>query len=201
MQKLTAAILALVSLSSCATVFTGSKKWVTFDAAIEQRATVTVDGQQYRNVEFPLTVKVAGGYYPSLVVAESAGYEPAEVIVYKSFDAVSLVNILWPFGFIVDAATGAIMKPGFRYYMFDFEPVAAPLTAPLVTVPAAIEIAPAPALVPATAAVAPAAAEPAPALVPATAAVAPAAAEPAPAVTAPAATYDDSKPVLAPQNF
>jgi hypothetical protein len=178
MHKLTAAILALVMLSSCATVFTGSRKWVTFDASIEQKATVTIDGQQYRNVKFPLTVKVPGGYYPSVVMAESAGYEPTELIVYKSFDAVSLVNILWPLGFVVDAATGAIMKPSYRYYRLDFEPVAVPL-APVAAPVVAPVAAPAPVVAPVAAPVA------APVIAPVAVAPAPATAE----------------PVLAPQNF
>ena len=45
-------------MTSCATVFCGSKAKVTFDSDIAEKATLTIDGRKYTNVTFPYTTKI-----------------------------------------------------------------------------------------------------------------------------------------------
>ena len=42
-------------MSSCASIFCGSKAKVTFDGEISEEATLTIDGLKHTNVTFPYT--------------------------------------------------------------------------------------------------------------------------------------------------
>ena len=44
------------------------------------------------------------------------------VIINKSFNAVSVINLLNILGWGIDAATGAMTKPEFKFYQIDFQP-------------------------------------------------------------------------------
>lgn len=46
----------------------------------------------------------------------------------KSFNAVSVLNLLNILCWGIDAATGAITKPEFKFYEVDFRPKAVPAT-------------------------------------------------------------------------
>ncbi len=58
-------------MTSCATVFCGSKAKVTFDSDIAEKATLTIDGRKYTNVTFPYTTKIRRGFDETVVKAES----------------------------------------------------------------------------------------------------------------------------------
>ena len=84
-------------MTSCATVFCGSKAKVTFDSDIAEKATLTIDGRKYTNVTFPYTTKIRRGFDETVVKAEAPSYT-------------------------TDAATGAMTKPEFKFYQIDFQP-------------------------------------------------------------------------------
>lgn len=44
------------------------------------------------------------------------------IIINKNFNAVSVINLLDVLGWGIDAATGAITKPEFKFYQIDFQP-------------------------------------------------------------------------------
>jgi hypothetical protein len=121
MKKIILLATAAITLSSCATIFTGSKKRVTFDANIDQEATLTIDGYAHRNITFPDTTNIRGGFDETIVKAESEGYKTTHVIINKNFNAVSVLNLFDMLTWGIDAATGAIMKPEFKFYEFEFE--------------------------------------------------------------------------------
>ena len=98
-------------MTSCATVFCGSKAKVTFDSDIAEKATLTIDGRKYTNVTFPYTTKIRRGFDETVVKAESPAYTTESVI--------NLLDIL---GWGIDAATGAMTKPEFKFYQIDFQP-------------------------------------------------------------------------------
>ena len=109
-------------MTSCATVFCGSKAKVTFDSDIAEKATLTIDGRKYTNVTFPYTTKIRRGFDETLVTAETANYTAEPIIINKNFNAVSVINLLDILGWGIDAATGAITKPEFKFYQIDFQP-------------------------------------------------------------------------------
>lgn len=121
MKKTLLLALAAIVLSGCATIFTGSKKKVTFDANIRQPATITIDGYKYNDITFPYTVKIKGGFNETLVQAESEGYEKTQIVIDKTFNAVSVINLFDVLGWGIDAASGAMMKPEYKFYEFEFK--------------------------------------------------------------------------------
>ncbi|MEI6806893.1 MAG: hypothetical protein WCK49_10395 [Myxococcaceae bacterium] len=49
------------------------------------------------------------------------GYQDANLIIKKKFDPISILNIFfWP-GFIIDAASGAMMRPEQTSYVVEME--------------------------------------------------------------------------------
>lgn len=122
MKKLVILLLCAVTMSSCATIFCGSKKRVTFDSNIKETATLTVDGKKYADITFPYTVKVKRGFDDTLVKAEMKDYTAEPITIEKTFNAVSVLNLVDILAWGIDAATGAMMKPEFTNYEFEFKP-------------------------------------------------------------------------------
>ncbi len=103
-------------MSSCASIFCGSKAKVTFDGEISEEATLTIDGLKHTNVTFPYTTKIRRGFDETVVKIESPNYTASPIIINKNFNAVSVINLLDVLGWGIDAATGAITKPEFKFY-------------------------------------------------------------------------------------
>ena len=118
-----AILVTALMCSSCATIFTGSKKNVTFDGNVRDNITLTIDGRKYNHVTFPYTVKIDGGFDETVVKAEAEGYNPEMLYIDKTFNYVSIINLTDVLGWAIDAATGAIMKPEFKFYEFEMQPI------------------------------------------------------------------------------
>lgn len=108
-------------MTSCATVFCGSKARVTFESDIEEKATLTIDGRKHTNVTFPYTTKIKRGFDDTVVKAEAPSYGTETIVIEKNFNAVSVINLCDVLGWGIDAA-GAMMKPEFKFYQIDFRP-------------------------------------------------------------------------------
>lgn len=110
-------------MSSCATLFCGSKARVTFESDIDEEATLTIDGRKHTHVTFPYTTKIKRGFDDTVVKAEAPSYRTETIIIDKSFNAVSVINLGNILCWGIDAATGAMMKPEFKFYQIEFKPV------------------------------------------------------------------------------
>lgn len=111
-----------LAMSSCATIFCGSKAKVTFESDIPEKATLTIDGRKHLNVTFPYTTKIRRGFDETVVKAEAPSYETETIIINKNFNAVSVINLCDILGWGIDAATGAMTKPECNFYPIDFKP-------------------------------------------------------------------------------
>lgn len=120
MKKLLLLPLVAFAFTSCATIFTGSKARVTIDANIDGADYVNIDGFKHRNVTFPFQTKVRKGFDETVVTAEKEGYEKTSLMIYKNFNAVSVLNLMDILGWGIDAATGAMMKPEYKNYELEF---------------------------------------------------------------------------------
>ena len=114
MKQFITLICAGLLMSSCATIFCGSKTKVTFDGEISEKATLTIDGMKH--------TKLRRSCDETVVKIESPNYTAEPIIINKSFNAVSVINLLNILGWGIDAATGAITKPEFKFYQIDFQP-------------------------------------------------------------------------------
>lgn len=122
-MKITLAILLLLLMTSCATIFCGSKKRIVLESNMTEAKVITVDGNKYRNVTFPFPVKIRRGFNETIIKGEVDGYAPSVLTINKDFNAVSVINFFNLIGWGIDAATGAMMKPKFKSYELFFEPI------------------------------------------------------------------------------
>jgi len=111
-------IFSILSLSGCATVFTGTTQTVSIKVeeadtkeSLAANCTVTdSNGGQHSLAGNPGVITVARGFNPLTVSCRKKGYTQLNTMVGSSFHGATLVNILfWP-GFLVDGATGACKK-------------------------------------------------------------------------------------------
>lgn len=110
---------ALLILSGCATLFSGTDEDITFNSD-PAGATVIVDGVAVGTT--PTTVEIdRPGLNDMDVTVQLDGYDTRTFELSKEFNMVSILNIFfWP-GFIVDALTGALFKYDKTTYTVDME--------------------------------------------------------------------------------
>lgn len=125
--KITAIGLCAVMLQSCGTVFSGTSQTINVKV-VDQKTQETVDNAQCivtgsNGMAQPLntnpgTVVVSRDSAPLVINCNKKGYRQVNTAVGDSFNAVTLVNVLfWP-GFIVDAVTGAYKKLPSHYVVY-----------------------------------------------------------------------------------
>lgn len=122
-MRLIALFILSLLVISCSTIFCGAKKRIFVDSNLSANEVVniTVDGKRYNNIQTPYSVKVKRGFRPSFIKGESEGYYPATVDVNKEFNAVSIINLFFLPGWIIDLASGAIATPEQDYYYLQFD--------------------------------------------------------------------------------
>jgi uncharacterized protein YceK len=108
-------------MSSCATVFTGSKQPVNI-ASYPAGAKIQVDGID-RGVT-PSVVKLKKGFEGQTVTLKKEGYEAKTFQPETSFNAVSVLNLFSILGWGIDAATGAMMRYNPKAYELQLEQTA-----------------------------------------------------------------------------
>ena len=115
-----ALIIGAMSLTSCATVFCGTKAKVTFESNVKSTADLTIDGRKHNDVSFPYTTKIKRGFSETIVKAEAVGYRPFMLYIDKTFNPVSVINLCDVLGWAIDVASGAVTKPEYKYYEIEF---------------------------------------------------------------------------------
>lgn len=117
--KIIAGLTAATMLSACATIFSGTSQNINVmvvnaetNEKIEGAVCTVIDGNgtSFATTTNPAAVKVARGNGSIMVNCTKKGYKQLNTSVGDSFNAVSVVNVLfWP-GFFVDLASGAYKK-------------------------------------------------------------------------------------------
>jgi len=110
----------VLSTTSCATIFTGTKDSITF--------TTTPEGAKviHKGVEkclTPCTAEIPRGLGKQMVMFQKEGFETKEVKLTKTFNPVTLLNILLggAIGVGINAATGSLTKYSPKNYTVDLE--------------------------------------------------------------------------------
>ena len=111
----------LLSTTSCASIFCGTKAKVTFDCNVKEGVALTIDGIKHHNVNFPFTTKVKRGFDDTIVKAEAESYQTETIVIDKKFNPVAIINLCEVLGWAIDAATGAITKPDSNYYQIELK--------------------------------------------------------------------------------
>ena len=151
MKRLLLCTVAVILLSGCATIFTGSSDTITFKS-VPEGAKVEINGANIGRT--PVTVPIKRNLTAPQVQVKLDGYETQYVMLQSSFNWVAILDIFcWP-TFIIDAATGSIMKYEILNYEVELEARRPSVqVAPVIQAPVATPAAPAAA--PVTAPVAP----------------------------------------------
>jgi hypothetical protein len=107
--------ISIVSLlmTSCATIFTGTKDRITFNST-PAGATIYKDGVE--QCKTPCTLKVKRSLSDTDIEYKLDGYETRLITLDKEFNIVSVINLGNLLGWGIDALSGAVMKYDKKVY-------------------------------------------------------------------------------------
>ena len=107
--------ISIVSLlmTSCATIFTGTKDKITFNST-PAGATIYKDGVE--QCKTPCTLKVKRSLSDTDIEYKLDGYETRLITLDKEFNIVSVINLGNLLGWGIDALSGAVMKYDKKVY-------------------------------------------------------------------------------------
>lgn len=114
-------ILAMVSTfltTSCATIFTGTKDPLFFNSD-PGGATVYIDGLEVCTT--PCTTNIKRSISEKLVEFRMEGYETKVIALDRKFNIVSIINLIDPLGWAIDAATGSLMRYDQKGYEVELD--------------------------------------------------------------------------------
>ena len=111
-------LLSCVLFTSCATLFTGTRDWITFNSN-PSGAGVYINGQKVG--ETPCTIPVKRKLLSPDVEFRLDSYKTQIITLDQEFNLVSIINLNNLFGWAIDVASGAIMKYDRKVYDVDLE--------------------------------------------------------------------------------
>ena len=118
--KISIALASILLLTtSCATIFTGTKQTVLVKSN-PSGATIEVNGVERGTT--PANIELKKGFNGQIITLSKDGYKKHDFTPSTTFNPVSLVNLLILPGFIIDAATGAMMKYDPIFYEINLKP-------------------------------------------------------------------------------
>lgn len=109
----------LLLTTSCATVFTGQRETVLIKSN-PSGALIEVNGVERGTT--PANIELKKGFNGQVITLSKEGYKKHDFTLSTTFNMVSIVNVLFLPGFIVDAATGAMMKFDPVFYDINLKP-------------------------------------------------------------------------------
>lgn len=109
-----------LSFTSCASMFTGTKDKISFTSQPEG---AKVFHKGVEKCVTPCTAEIKRSLAKQVVVFEKEGYANKEVKLTKTFNPVTLLNILvgGAIGIGIDAATGSLTKYSPKAYTVELE--------------------------------------------------------------------------------
>lgn len=111
-------LIMVIALTGCATIFSGTTQDINVKVVDKNQQEIPGaiceikdgSGASYTLPSNPGIIKVSKANGSVTINCSKAGYKQSNTLVGDSFNAVTLVNVLfWP-GFIVDAVSGAYKK-------------------------------------------------------------------------------------------
>lgn len=105
-------------LSSCATLFSGTTDYVRLNSTPEG-ATVYINGIEA--CKTPCDAIIGRSIGNTYAEFHLDGYKTKLIVLQKTFNPVSILNLTSPVGWAIDLATGAVMKYDRRPYNIELE--------------------------------------------------------------------------------
>ena len=113
-----ACLISLVTMQSCATVFTGTTDKVHITSHPEG-AKIQINGIDMGTT--PALVSLKRNQDP-IVVLKKEGFRDKTFTPTKAFNAISIINLGNVLGWVIDLATGAIKEFDTKAYTLELEP-------------------------------------------------------------------------------
>ncbi len=113
-------VLMVLVNTSCVTLLSGTNQDIYIYTAPEN-TDIYVNG--FKEAVGPGEITVSKNYSAKKIEIKKDGYENVNFELIRKFDPLALLNIIGMWGFIVDGATGAIMKFEKVYYDVEMEPI------------------------------------------------------------------------------
>jgi len=107
-----------LSLTSCATILTGTSDAITFNSTPEG-AKVYESGIE--KCTTPCTYKVGRSLSEKTIEVKKEGYQNKVMALDSKFNAVSVINLFGILGWGIDAATGSIKKYDTKVYNISLD--------------------------------------------------------------------------------
>lgn len=112
-----------LTLNSCATIVAGGNPKIILDSDVTEPVTIITTEQTYKNVTFPVQVKVSRHAIDGQrIMVKSENYEFKDVMLEKTINDWTFGNILFG-GFVgwgIDLITNCVSKPSQkRYYVHE----------------------------------------------------------------------------------
>lgn len=117
------ALLFLCSLTSCATLFKGTKADITLNGPTDEPVRVIATCDTLCHQRLPATVRLKKKNLQNALTVESDSYEFARLVPGRRTDWWSVAQVLGPFGLIgliIDGITGAVNLPKQQSYTLNY---------------------------------------------------------------------------------
>lgn len=110
MKNLLLTIICILSLSSCATLFTPTKQRITFTGLPETR--IYDNGKKLGEIdeEGVTTIKIRKRLSDKTLIAKKEGYKSTPIILDATFNPVSIINLSNVLAWAIDLGTGKCCK-------------------------------------------------------------------------------------------
>jgi len=119
MKKIPLLLVSILLISSCATIFTGTKDRITFNSN-PSGAIIYKDGVELCTT--PCTYKVKRSINDTDIEFKLDGYQTRVITLDKEFNVISIINLGNLLGWGIDALSGAVMKYDRKTYDITLSP-------------------------------------------------------------------------------
>jgi len=118
MKKLLLAVLLSISVSGCATVFTGTSDRIAFSSDPDG-ANILVNG--VNKGQTPSTIVVKRKLSDTYVTLEKTGFVDRTILLENQFNSASIFNTLNMAGWVIDGVSGSVMEYSMKSYNVELE--------------------------------------------------------------------------------
>ena len=113
MKKIIFILVASIAVTSCATIFSGTKDRITFNTNVKG-AKIFIDGSEICTT--PCTESIGRKLGDTEIQIKLDGYDTKIVRLDKEFNVISVLNLGNLLGWAIDVVTGSVMKYGKKNY-------------------------------------------------------------------------------------
>lgn len=107
MRKIFLSALAVLTLSACGTLFSGSSQMISIDSNVKG---VEIYDAGMKLCETPCSVRLKRARGEKTLIAKKETYEDNRVLLGTSVNAIALLDVFFTYGFSTDLTTGSIWE-------------------------------------------------------------------------------------------